>query len=443
MKKIMYGMLLLTGMSGAAVQRSQNGQGDAMIIPFYTVQQGHHSVVVIQNYSGDSKAIKVNVREQLIGAAVMSANVYLAPGDEWRGQFSQLSNGAHGADTTEYRKLDSSCTPLFGQSWEFVPHIVQLDYPDVEGYSMIHSQLGYVEIIEMGTVQSPYADYLAMNNGDPSDCDAVENLWDVGGQWDINSHQNMSETSGGLVSFLELNAEPTSRIYASAIEGFFDDGEFAHSGPGWLFPVFTTGVSTASDVGFNTFWPDGLDASVSMYLVHAIEGQFDLSGGRNEEWLITVLNRNEYAYNASKGSQAVKPFLNLYQENGGCENLEVLVYDSQDQLQTGVDNTGFSLCQTANVVVIEGSVPATSNLANQWDRVIDVGSLTSGRIVIKTMNHWTMDGVNVDDASQEIVHYGLPLIAHAYQQDGGTGAFSPLTLHRRTVLDVIFVDGVD
>ena len=127
-----------------------------------------------------------------------------------------------------------------------------------------------------------------------------------------------------------------------------------------------------------------------------------------------------------------------------CEFLDVMVYDENGVLQLGLNNETFQLCDSVNVIGVQGQVTAVSALHETFDQIIDVGNLSKGSIELKTQaNHWTMGGANVADPDEPIIYYGLPMIANAYEKPVGSasGVFRALEHHRKALLDNIFNSG--
>ncbi|MEM1411905.1 MAG: hypothetical protein AAGH19_06045 [Pseudomonadota bacterium] len=61
-----------------AVMVSPNGSGEALILPYFTVNAGNNSIMSVFNERALPQAVKVIVRNEF-GEAVLSFNLYLEP----------------------------------------------------------------------------------------------------------------------------------------------------------------------------------------------------------------------------------------------------------------------------------------------------------------------------------------------------------------------------
>jgi len=85
-KKVLVSAVLAAAAGSAhAVYVNQNGQGQALIYPYYTVQGGHNTYVSVVNTTSAVKVVKVRFREGKASAEVLDFNLYLSPNDVWTG----------------------------------------------------------------------------------------------------------------------------------------------------------------------------------------------------------------------------------------------------------------------------------------------------------------------------------------------------------------------
>ena len=66
MRKLTVVTGLLFNLAVQAIQISGNNEGDALIIPFYTVENDHKSVLTISNNTNTVKAVKVIYSERFL-----------------------------------------------------------------------------------------------------------------------------------------------------------------------------------------------------------------------------------------------------------------------------------------------------------------------------------------------------------------------------------------
>src|SRR4051812_19657135 len=114
--------LLLLPAGAGAVTLDPDGVGQALIFPYYTVQQGRggafNTYVSVVNHSAAAKAVRVRFREARNGAEVLRFNLYLGPQDVWTATVAPTATGA------QLFTVDHSCTdpdvraaqPVFGSA---------------------------------------------------------------------------------------------------------------------------------------------------------------------------------------------------------------------------------------------------------------------------------------------------------------------------------------
>ena len=118
-KKSLCVALAATGMLGAAgavqaVNVSENGLGNVLIYPYYTVNKDvngnyFNTLMSVVNTTASTKAIKVRFREGRNSLEVLDFNVFLSPFDVWTAAVTPTSAGGGHIATS-----DKSCTiPTF------------------------------------------------------------------------------------------------------------------------------------------------------------------------------------------------------------------------------------------------------------------------------------------------------------------------------------------
>ncbi len=90
---------------------SNTGTGSAVVIPYYTVNDGWRSLIQITNTTGNSLAVKVRFHESRNSRDVLDFNIGLSPRDVWSGFLAQET--VNGLPTMVLRTQDNSCvSPL-------------------------------------------------------------------------------------------------------------------------------------------------------------------------------------------------------------------------------------------------------------------------------------------------------------------------------------------
>ncbi|MEW8396448.1 MAG: hypothetical protein AB2707_09825, partial [Candidatus Thiodiazotropha sp.] len=147
-----------TSMTAQAVNVSQDATGQALLYPYYNVNEGNLTFVSVTNTTTVSKAVKVRFREGVGSEDVFDFTLYLSPRDVWVGVISQVG-GAVRLAVPE----DTSCTvPVTSvlTAASFSSARIDTAYdPDSSGTQTADEVLarlseGHIEIIEMAEL--PY-----------------------------------------------------------------------------------------------------------------------------------------------------------------------------------------------------------------------------------------------------------------------------------------------
>ncbi len=141
-------VLSTLGVAGTAGAVTTGSLGQVLIYPYYSVRNGNDTLVTVVNTMSTANAVKVRFLEAKNSREVLDFNLYLSPKDVWTGVITQTATGAKIVST------DKSCTvpalPVGGV--EFRNFQYTGDNADGEDVSLNRTREGYVEIIEMGTV---------------------------------------------------------------------------------------------------------------------------------------------------------------------------------------------------------------------------------------------------------------------------------------------------
>lgn len=367
-------------MSAAHISQSDTGQ--AMIIPFYSINNTLQSLTSVNNTTDQGKAIKIHFREAKSGDIIVSFNVYLAAKDMWT-----MVAGAVDGDL-KMTSSDSSCRFNFPQI-EFNQDLPLLD-PNWT------SNTGYIEIIEMGTL-----------NFDPLDRDRhffychqeTYSRWDEDGIWSNDSTADMSPPSGGLrvqSTLQSYEAGYSINLPVIHIDGFFDPGsEIMHTEPSSPLPDLSSG-SHKSMVLHNgelieTTWPTGYEAVSAVLTQNSITNEFNLEKGvaAKTNWIFSFPTLH-YHLNSSEGSAPFKTandqvmFPNHFDDNMRFFNREA-IEDSYYCMTTCAPYAGGLIDHSVVNYVLE----------NQFDQTYVLNPLLTlddaeNTYPIKVINHsWT------------------------------------------------------
>lgn len=186
--------LCLQPLSAHAVNKSTEGRGTAIVIPYYTVVDSWRTLINVTNTSANSLAVKLRFHEASNGRDVLHFTLLLPPFDVWAGWLSQGQDGR-----PILRTGDRSCTvPLslrdegmvaderaYSTSSESSPVGWPGRFTDHSGTNgdVTRMHEGYATVLVMGEVfgrgafgSIPW--YAQHEDGEPRDCERVEEAFE-------------------------------------------------------------------------------------------------------------------------------------------------------------------------------------------------------------------------------------------------------------------------
>lgn len=457
MKRTLLAAALLAAMpmGAPALSVSDDGVGQVLIYPYYTVNDGQATLISIVNSADRGKALKVRFREGRHGAVVQSFNLYLAAHDTWA---AAVVASAGDDSAARIATTDTSCT---------VPQFVTLPFVDT-GYTganrdhptsqatllgaLSRTREGYVEVMEMGTLQTGTAptqlaeEATALASGIPSDCGAFVEAWQMpAGGWARDAAMHVGLPTGGLYgnasivdvadgTMLSVDATALTRFYTNeAAPGSLHappDAErptlaSADSGGGRIvvefapqsrFPAFR------DELPFDPVFPDAVSIALTRY---RIENDFDTEPGTASatEWVITLPTKRAYT-NVDDDAQVRAPFRHAFRDDGqACDLMTRRFFDREASGErqpgpgtpvpdppTSIDLV--ELCAVANVISFNQSAleleasPSSAVLGSRVVRNLDTYDPFSARVF-----HAGHAEVTFDDPLQDALEYSLLVVA--------------------------------
>ncbi|MDT8407012.1 MAG: hypothetical protein RQ715_07155 [Methylococcales bacterium] len=198
-----------------AVNVSLDSTGQALLYPYYNVNNGNTTFVSVTNTTDQAKAVKVRFREGVGSEDVFDFTLYLSPEDVWVGSLFRDGNNVKLSTNN-----DTSCTVPQRSALEaaaFSSARIDSDYQAAaaDRATVVANRLseGHIEIIEMAELP-PGAITTAVThqNGVPADCsvpvtftggrlasgDRVGAILDQGSVTSANITQSFNNPTGGL-----------------------------------------------------------------------------------------------------------------------------------------------------------------------------------------------------------------------------------------------------
>lgn len=282
----------VVGVAGAqqtqstAVAVNPDGLGEALIYPFYSVQNGNATLLSVVNTTSEGKIVKIRFREYANSEDVRDFNIYMSAKDVWTAAVLTVgSNGVTGsgpwtgtaAGGAMVVTQDSTCTAPSKANWQDV----SADFGGVTTYAVpfsksdyfVHDNAtrgsvsdqtlerttrGYFEIIEQATVPTTTTmynkiDHRVSGRGGKPDCAGLIALLPTNGlsayAYSGAAYGTLTAPTGGMfgsAAWLSLGDGASTAMSAVAMNGFTRLAVVYP--PGDVNPNFTDHTSTSTVV---------------------------------------------------------------------------------------------------------------------------------------------------------------------------------------------------
>ena len=310
-----------------AVNLAQDGLGETLVFPYYTVRDNWASLFNITNTSNKTVVAKVRWREGVNSRDVRDFNIVLSPYDVWTASTRIGANGG-----AEMITADSSCTlpelPSRGTNSEgkaltgigFTNTAYTLvngtDNRDGGSESLARTNEGYFEVVSMGSIDNATATGHALeiannakhllvsgNTATPGNCARVRTaLRDIPAtKLALDPPENVLKGRAALIKAVDGIAagyDPMTLANFSSTEIYFapeasqpdlnsgdpeavvinDDTALATT----LNPISTPAVTT------------GADAVSALILRSAVINDYNVKGDSETDWVLTFPTKNFY-----------------------------------------------------------------------------------------------------------------------------------------------------
>lgn len=406
----------LTGVAGVtsvsnAVNINPDGLGQALVFPFYTVNDGNQTLISVVNTTNTVKAVKVRILEGMNTREVLDFNLYLSPFDVWTANIRDS-----GGEAGQLLTTDTSCTVPdivnnFPNGVDFRDFAYVGSVNDGETTSLRRTREGHLEMIEMGVVTNVSEGSAAaathvggLGSEVPLDCDQLQDAWFSGraaGYWAADPTVDMLPPAGGLFGgayILDVQGGTSVGYNASAIDRWSTD--IQHSRPDSTQPTIRNAVGVSifqvdsfvfDNAGLatvvNTTWTGdeaGTDAVSALYMHDQVFNEFIVNEdiGANTEWVVTFPTKRFYVDRLLPRN----PFTTTFDEGGACEDVGLTIYNREESpITIRADDfsprppaaPGPQLCWEANVISWD------QGLSNQ-----DISDASADRTVILGASNW-------------------------------------------------------
>ncbi|TXG79896.1 MAG: hypothetical protein E6R14_10245 [Thermomicrobiales bacterium] len=383
-----------------AMNVAQDGKGEVLLFPYYSVLNGFDTIFSVTNTSDRTVLFKVRWREAKNSREVRDFNVALSPHDVWTAGVTINGSGAL------VRTFDKSCTsPILpaGPNGSTQVDFTSVGYDgsdpafpyDNGGRALSRVQEGYFEVIEMAISTIPESSITSAATieyntqhvtGVPRNCAVFDNAF-----LDAANLVNAANGSGAFSTFTApanvlvgnstlINVASGKAIDATptAIQNFqdtqtiiFTPGDLSPSlGDGEIAPsafFLLDGVPTTVPVAAAVV-PPSVDAVSVLLMANRVINEYATGGSDTSsaktDWVVTFPTKHHYT---DDGLTAVQPpFAQLFSPTGAsCDPISLSIYDREEKTQVNVGQTQFSprptgpsgasLCNEVNVLTFNNS----------------------------------------------------------------------------------------
>lgn len=411
--------------SAEAVFIAPNKTGQALLFPYYTVQNtgtnSWNTYISVVNTTEMAKAVKVRILEGRTSAEVLDFNLYLSANDVWTAAIVPVdaTDGSAGKIIT----ADASCTaPAISitgatstfRNYQYVGQAAGL------GRGLDRTREGYIEMIEMASFPAGTDTYNAVTHdatGVPDDCAFVR----VANQALINLDA-IPQTGGltGTGTLINVSTGLDAGYKPDALEAFSNVGQV--TGPGLTTPsleeveppvsvIFNSGYNPTGSMVATVYRNDwaggshvsaGAQALASVFQHESIMNEYvlDTAAGSLTDWVVTQPIKSVFV----DATTAAPPYTNVLTASGACETIEFQYFNREERGATasGIDfsppppaGNPSSICWESTVISIRngaGHMPtgATSG-------VLGSRNTTSIQVTPTFQNGWarlTFTGAN-------------------------------------------------
>lgn len=309
------GAVLLTPQA-LAVNVAQDGLGEVLLFPYYTVNNGFDTNINITNTSANTVVFKIRFREAHNSRDARDFNVVLSPYDVWTATVTTTADGSNARLVTNDKSCTSGQLPTLPDGRRGID-FTNFDYTgsnaDTGPSALSRTREGHIEVIEMGvqepddpTLPSPQLTFPANTigynaqhvNGVPRNCGAVH-----------------TALTAELVATRGYVSEPLNVLKGSVSLIKVDEGKAVAVDPTVLANFYNPGIVDGASTNDLLFSPADQNPQLNQATPGVAELFDDTIGepvlgdfnARPQDAVSAVLSRqvvvNQYSVNPANGAQ--------------------------------------------------------------------------------------------------------------------------------------------
>lgn len=312
----------------ADLRLSTSGLGDALYIPYYTVEGGQTSLLTVANAGSQATAVQVLLAESLNGQNVLSFSVYLAPHSVWSAAIT-----ADGERAKLVSESDVCTLPVRGPlGFRAVNFDYAFNHPDAGSTSLTRTRTGAIEVIELGQLSGELAAAAVAG-----DCIAIQTAFTISNGVSPDLGDQYSAPGGNISANLQVIKVVDGVVFsvpAIALRGFSDvplyGVGFDHY-PRLANPILPGGAEhyTVDYAGQRLRFESqrGPDAVSALFSSAQLGGEFYATPalGAQSRWVVSFPTKHVYVHQRAgslvSGGEAVSPFSTAFSAEGACETI--------------------------------------------------------------------------------------------------------------------------
>lgn len=457
--------LSLAAGTAQAAYLSEQGTGQVLLYPYYSVQGGMDTYVTVVNTTSRAKAVKVRFIEGRGSFEVLDFNLYLSAFDVWNAAVTttDANNALAGAKIVTN---DKSCTapsiPAGGQAFRNTAYTgtSQVGMNQL-GNGIERTREGYVEMIEMGVPDNTFAANTAQipartfewsvthnSAGVPNDCAWVQKQFAGLPVNALAPATLMTSTrTGGLIGTGTLINTKDGVDYSYdpvAIEDYNSTLTNLHYTPGSTSPSLNDAETTSAVIDgvsssrrlLSTDWSFAagglprIDAISAVLMRSNVMNEYTVNADLNAgtDWVVTFPTKRAYVSVNNQGGVAPATTRPFTMGAGpatssswlACEPAVFTRYNREEAVKGGsIDfspstTVGTSLCYESNVITFTNkNVLGSVNVKNNIDDVFSDGWIDLSFTAIG--QSMTAPAV-ANTPAVAATYVGLPVIGFAVQK---------------------------
>ena len=397
-KKLFVAAALMLGVctAQADIRIAESGMGDAVYVPYLTVEQGHSSLISVSNHADAASHARVIISEAENGQSTLYFDLFLPPGSTWSAALSADADGAR------LQTSSTICTapaiPANGVRLRNFNYAGT--YADGGSSSLARSRSGALEVIERGALTGQLATLTNTLN-----CQALVGAYTSG---QTSRPDQIVAPTSAIEASVQIVSVAEGRVFSVpgvALQGFVGQPRteliIAEPVDRIFTPIPQVGAQsfvTASERGRLKFALNrGADAISSLFMIESTRGEVYTSPalGAATSWILSFPTKAAYV-SAQPGSlaaagNAAPPFADYFDAQGACETVV-----RSDKNADGTARAGG---------------PIETQLCSQVNR-LDFAANDEGISLINFAGSQlrSINAVLLGDTEQSVVLRGLPVV---------------------------------